>query len=796
MSQSSAIPPSDAPTTPMSPGIPVGIPPGTTSAGSGPIQGLGLLTPGMTFANHRLERILGQGGMGMVWFGRHLVLDRPAAIKVRLGAADDRVGRERFLREARTSAQVRHPHVIGIHDAGVVDGIEYLAMDYVDGGSLADRIRRHPGGLPVVDVLRFAQAAARGLGAIHGLGLVHRDLKPANLLLGEEDRLIIADFGLARPPEVSQDLTAGRIVGTPRFLAPELIQGQPGDARSDLYALGVTLFEALTGRPLFQADTHLQLYHQITTAALPLVHDLRPEVPTALSRLVAELLERDPARRPASAQVLLGRLVELAAPAVGPGAGPAISLTTVGGGELPPAPPMARPTWVISASVAAGVLLVGGTIWWGRTPTVPPAPATVAPKVVAPVVTTASPPAPSPVVPAPAVTPDAGPTVEPSASAIPRPETPVSAVTEPRSAPAPIATPVVAPVVANPPVPPASIPAVTPVPTPIPAVSPRPVAEKPREAEPVAPIRPAPRPAAAVSAGPAKVTSNGDPFANDYLATGWRCRFATPWEGIYADEGHLVAWGAEGVAVSDDQGATWSDPVPSWDGGPVPISEAVYAGGVCWVRTTEGSLRQLGGRAMNRALGLGAATRIAPCGGGVLAVENGGSQVVLLVGGARGPASKGRLVATLEGGAIVAEGNRVVWLGTAGVGGDAEVSKVGRPPIASGPPGNYALTREGEVWHLEDNRPALRGRLSITVTSLGHGRGPGNAEGVGVARDPARGQVLIGINQGGGVAGLDLDGRLPEGLVMLTSCGRDHLAGVRTRLVAVGPGGLWIHRIR
>jgi serine/threonine-protein kinase len=95
----------------------------------------------MVFANHRLERVLGQGGMGMVWFGRHLTLDRPAAIKVRLGGADDVIGRERFLREARTCAQVRHPHVIGIHDAGVVDGIEYLAMDYVEGGSLADRLR-------------------------------------------------------------------------------------------------------------------------------------------------------------------------------------------------------------------------------------------------------------------------------------------------------------------------------------------------------------------------------------------------------------------------------------------------------------------------------------------------------------------------------------------------------------------------------------------------------------------------------------------------------------------------------
>ena len=784
----------------------------------------------MIFANHRLERVLGQGGMGMVWFGRHLTLDRPAAIKVRLGGSEDLIGRERFLREARTCAQVRHPHVIGIHDAGVVDGIEYLAMDYVEGGSLADRLRLHPGGLPVAEVLRLAEAAAQGLAAIHALGLVHRDIKPANLLLAEADRVVVADFGLAKPPEVSQDLTAGRVVGTPRFLAPEMIQGQPGDARSDLYALGVTLFEALTGRPLFQADTHLHLFHLITSAPLPVVHDLRPEVPSAVSRLIAELLDRDPRRRPGSAQELLGRLAAISTPLSLPAASPArrwllssiSALGVVAAGILvvvrPAAPVEAAPVPVAAALPAVAVVLAPNVTASAKVTETPPQPPTASAVAVP--------------VPVPRVVPDPPTVIVPPLIAAPvaeLPSSPVNAIAPATSPPVPTPTQLTS---ADLPAPVAQ-PTVVVCPSPASVISvadPKPVVSEP--STPKALLLPADAPVGSgqastrptftpkLTSGPslsiggdevghrAPVRTNlavatsvttpteGDPFANDYLATGWRCRFATPWEGIYADEGHLVAWGAEGVAVSDDQGATWSDPVPSWDGGPVPISEAVYAGGVCWVRTTEGSLRQLGGRAMNRALGLGGATRIAPCGGGVLAVENGGSQVVLLVGGARGPASKGRLVATLEGGAIVVEGNRVVWLGTAGVGGDAEVSKVGRPPIAAGPPGNYALTREGEVWHLEDNRPALRGRLSITVTSLGHGRGPGNAESVGVARDPARGQVLIGINRGGGVAGLDLDGRLPEGLVMLTSCGRDHLAGVRTRLVAVGPGGLWIHRIR
>ncbi len=798
----------DVPTTPYH----AGLPPSTTAAG--PVRGLGTFHAGMVFANHRLERVLGQGGMGMVWFGRHLTLDRPAAIKVRLGGADDVIGRERFLREARTCAQVRHPHVIGIHDAGVVDGIEYLAMDYVEGGSLADRLRLYPTGLPLAEVLRLAEAAAQGLAAIHALGLVHRDIKPANLLLTAGERVIVADFGLAKPPDISQDLTAGRVVGTPRFLAPEMIQGRPGDARSDLYALGVTLFEALTGRPLFQADTHLHLFHLITSAPLPLVHDLRPEIPSEVSRLIADLLDRDPRRRPASAEEFLGRLAAL---------------------SLPSAPSTESPSrrWLLPSLLTAAVVIFAIAIVFmasspavvpvALVPTVPQTVTTSLPPLIPGNVTSVQPtqtalPVPRPI-PAPVTEPVSEPVSEPG---------PAASVTVPQHPTAPPLTAIetgakVAPVRAPPPAddrapvptpptgdsvpvtiaPLAATPLLLPTDAPVGSgmTSSRPTLTPITTNGPSLPIggseavhRPSNR--TKLDTPPQVTPSEGDPFANDFLAVGWRCRFTTPWEGIYADEGHLVAWGNDGVAVSDDQGATWSEPVPTWDGGPVPISEAVFAGGICWVRTSDGSLRQLGGQAMNRVLGLAAASRIAPCGDGILAVESGGTQVVLIVGGARGPAAKGRLVATLKGGAIVLDGTRAVWLTAGGGGGSVEVTKAGRPLIACGPPGGFALTRDGEIWHLENGQPAQRGRISLTIASLGYGRGPGNVEAIGTARDPVRGQVFIGVDRSGSVAGLTLDGHQPDGLTMITSCGRDHLAGVRTRLVAVGPGGLWVHRVR
>src|SRR5688572_5175929 len=265
-----------------------------------------------------LERELGRGGMGVVLLARDLSLDRLVALKLlpSLLAAQP-VLRERFLREARTAAGLSHPHIVPIHAVEEHGGIVFIAMAFVDGETLADRVRR-TGPLPPHEVARILREVAWALAYAHGRGIVHRDIKPDNIMIERgSGRAMVADFGIARPVERSSTtdrLTLeGQLLGTAAFMSPEQAAGDPVDGRSDLYSLGGVGFYALSGRAPFEARTVEALLVARFTRAAPPVTSARPDAPAALAAVIDRCLMRQPYDRYPTAEAVAEALSESAA---------------------------------------------------------------------------------------------------------------------------------------------------------------------------------------------------------------------------------------------------------------------------------------------------------------------------------------------------------------------------------------------------------------------------------------------------------------------------------------------------
>ncbi len=247
---------------------------------------------------------LGRGGMGRVFAARQTGLGRIVALKAIAAGRNTADLELRFLREAQMAARLRHPHIVAVHDSGRADGFVYFAMDYIEGGDLARRLRARPLAPRAAAVLLHKLALA--LAYTHGEGVLHRDLKPSNILLeGDEPRL--ADFGLAAQLEAGGDLTARTsVLGTPHYLAPEALRHGSAalSVASDLYALGVILFELLTGRTPFAGASPAELAAMLETTEPPSPRLLAPAVPRDLETICLVCLEREPARRYADAAAL------------------------------------------------------------------------------------------------------------------------------------------------------------------------------------------------------------------------------------------------------------------------------------------------------------------------------------------------------------------------------------------------------------------------------------------------------------------------------------------------------------
>jgi eukaryotic-like serine/threonine-protein kinase len=258
---------------------------------------------------YRLESKLGSGGMSTVYLARDETLERWIAIKVLHREISDQPDQiERFRREARSVAQLSHPNVVSVIDAGEDGGYPYIVFEYVEGETLKQRIERL-GRLPLDESAAYAIEIARGLGTAHLQRLIHRDVKPQNVLIDSEGRAKVTDFGIARSLESDRALTAtGRVLGTTDYVSPEQAMGQGVDARSDIYSLGVVLYEMITGEVPFQAETLVGVAMKHVNEPVPDVRARRPEVSAALAAVVDRATEKDPEDRYADMPAMLDDL--------------------------------------------------------------------------------------------------------------------------------------------------------------------------------------------------------------------------------------------------------------------------------------------------------------------------------------------------------------------------------------------------------------------------------------------------------------------------------------------------------
>jgi serine/threonine-protein kinase len=310
---------------------------GGPAPSAAPIQ----FAPGAIISGrYRLVALLGKGGMGEVYRAEDLILDQPVALKFLPSGADHEARLSQLTNELRVARQVSHKNVCRFYDLGEVGGHRFLTMEYIDGESLASLLKRI-GRLPHDKAVQIARQLCAAVAAAHDRGVIHRDLKPANVMIDGEGDVRVTDFGIA-----TAKADAAEFVGTPQYMAPEQFSGGPASTRSDIYALGLTLFEIFTGRRAQESKTldDLKRFHQTGTHTTPssIVRDLDP----AVERVILRCLERDPERRPASALVVAAAL---------PGGDPLAA--ALAAGETPSADVLAAAAESDALGVVRGVAL-------------------------------------------------------------------------------------------------------------------------------------------------------------------------------------------------------------------------------------------------------------------------------------------------------------------------------------------------------------------------------------------------------------------------------------------------------
>ena len=352
---------------------------------------------------YQVRSRIARGGMATVYLATDLRLERRVAIKIMHGhLADDSKFKERFIQEARSAARLAHPNVVNVFDQGQDSDMAYLVMEYLPGITLRDLLQEHKL-LNTEQTLDIMEAVLAGLAAAHKAGIIHRDLKPENVLLADDGRIKIGDFGLARAAS-SQTATGAALLGTIAYLSPELVTRGVADARSDIYAVGIMMYEMLVGEQPFKGEQPMQIAYQHANDAVPAPSKKNSKVPAELDELVAWATARDAEQRPKDARTMLDRLYDThsalmtsgspttanstatqrtmvmpsAAPAVVPG--PTAETQVIGGRLRPPGQAVAvadAPTaladsaskrrkrgWWLIAVIAVLVVIAGGAGWY------------------------------------------------------------------------------------------------------------------------------------------------------------------------------------------------------------------------------------------------------------------------------------------------------------------------------------------------------------------------------------------------------------------------------------------------
>ncbi len=266
---------------------------------------------GKTLGQYEIKAEVGRGGMATVYRGYQASLNRAVAVKVLAGElARDPDFRQRFQREAHAVAQLAHPHILAVYDFGEdpATGVVYLVTQFVDGGTLAGRMGgpqtggpQTGGPMPPTEAARIAAQIARALAFAHAAGVIHRDIKPGNVLMTSDGHPLLSDFGIAKIMAETRMTRTGTSLGTPAYMSPEQAQGMPVDHRSDIYALGVMLYEMLAGVLPFQADTPVALLHQHVANPPPPLRERVPGIPRSLEKIVMRALSKNPDDRFATA---------------------------------------------------------------------------------------------------------------------------------------------------------------------------------------------------------------------------------------------------------------------------------------------------------------------------------------------------------------------------------------------------------------------------------------------------------------------------------------------------------------
>lgn len=312
---------------------------------------------GKTLGQYQIVEQIGKGGMATVFKAYQPGLDRYVAIKILPAYYAHEAGfAERFTREAQAIAQLDHPNILPVHDFGKEGDISYIVMKYVPAGTLRDKLGQP---LPPTEAVKLIQQIAGALDTAHEQGILHRDIKPGNILIDNKGWIYLSDFGLAKMVEGSVKLTGTGVgVGTPAYMSPEQAQGKPVDARTDIYSLGVVLFEMLTGRVPYQADTPVAVVIKHVTDPIPLPRQMNPNLPEAVERVLLKALAKNPEHRFATAGEMAGALQRAVAglkPAVAAVPIPPDPEATIAHvGPLPASTPPAQPPSIASSFSTPG----------------------------------------------------------------------------------------------------------------------------------------------------------------------------------------------------------------------------------------------------------------------------------------------------------------------------------------------------------------------------------------------------------------------------------------------------------